>query len=105
MYHMKNGGGDIYDDPVFSVTIEAVPNLGNYEIKFVPASGFDGTGKVVEWKYAITALADGEPGLSGAIDLRNGGKNIKFDADPKAKKRSEERRVGKECRSRWLPYH
>ena len=24
---------------------------------------------------------------------------------PKAKKRSEERRVGKECRSRWSPYH
>ena len=22
-----------------------------------------------------------------------------------AKKRSEERRVGKECRSRWSPYH
>ena len=26
--------------------------------------------------------------------------------DPvKARKRSEERRVGKECRSRWSPYH
>ena len=24
---------------------------------------------------------------------------------PKIKKRSEERRVGKECRSRWSPYH
>ena len=24
---------------------------------------------------------------------------------PKAAKRSEERRVGKECRSRWSPYH
>ena len=23
----------------------------------------------------------------------------------KAKRRSEERRVGKECRSRWSPYH
>ena len=23
----------------------------------------------------------------------------------KAKQRSEERRVGKECRSRWSPYH
>ena len=28
------------------------------------------------------------------------------DADTEAKKkRSEERRVGKECRSRWSPYH
>src|SRR5256886_4150540 len=25
--------------------------------------------------------------------------------EPLAKKRSEERRVGKECRSRWSPYH
>ena len=25
--------------------------------------------------------------------------------DPTAKQRSEERRVGKECRSRWSPYH
>src|SRR5256714_12974918 len=24
---------------------------------------------------------------------------------PEARKRSEERRVGKECRSRWSPYH
>ncbi len=24
---------------------------------------------------------------------------------PLARKRSEERRVGKECRSRWSPYH
>ena len=24
---------------------------------------------------------------------------------PKNKERSEERRVGKECRSRWSPYH
>ena len=26
-------------------------------------------------------------------------------ADPGLKVRSEERRVGKECRSRWSPYH
>ena len=25
--------------------------------------------------------------------------------DPVCKERSEERRVGKECRSRWSPYH
>ena len=25
--------------------------------------------------------------------------------DPKVERRSEERRVGKECRSRWSPYH
>ena len=29
---------------------------------------------------------------------------VKLGADPTAE-RSEERRVGKECRSRWSPYH
>src|SRR2546430_7101005 len=29
----------------------------------------------------------------------------KFDANKQAAYRSEERRVGKECRSRWSPYH
>ena len=34
-------------------------------------------------------------------------KELKALADPKYRKfhRSEERRVGKECRSRWSPYH
>ena len=31
-------------------------------------------------------------------------KVLVVDADPQAN-RSEERRVGKECRSRWSPYH
>ena len=30
---------------------------------------------------------------------------IKLQEKEKAKRRSEERRVGKECRSRWSPYH
>ena len=31
--------------------------------------------------------------------------SLKTDVDKRAQKRSEERRVGKECRSRWSPYH
>src|SRR2546427_6733269 len=38
-------------------------------------------------------------GDGGAINLRVGV------ADKWPKERSEERRVGKECRSRWSPYH
>ena len=35
-----------------------------------------------------------------------GGKTvIAFVEDPDGQLRSEERRVGKECRSRWSPYH
>ena len=32
-------------------------------------------------------------------------KYIKEQAEESRKERSEERRVGKECRSRWSPYH
>jgi len=34
------------------------------------------------------------------------GQRVKFDlVEEGGRKRSEERRVGKECRSRWSPYH
>ena len=42
------------------------------------------------------------------IDLINNGKAtfyIGFDCTADSLTRSEERRVGKECRSRWSPYH
>ena len=32
-------------------------------------------------------------------------KELKKKMDAQSEKRSEERRVGKECRSRWSPYH
>ena len=32
-------------------------------------------------------------------------KNLELTTHDAIKKRSEERRVGKECRSRWSPYH
>ena len=41
--------------------------------------------------------------IPGAISLGKRGKKV-F-RDPTARVRSEERRVGKECRSRWSPYH
>ena len=47
--------------------------------------GFDAKGKI--YNYSLLAHTE-TPGLGS-----------------KADKRSEERRVGKECRSRWSPYH
>src|SRR5256884_8668964 len=35
----------------------------------------------------------------------SGGMVLKLEAAKRAIERSEERRVGKECRSRWSPYH
>ena len=43
------------------------------------------------------------------VDFESAAENILFffhiDPDRSLSQRSEERRVGKECRSRWSPYH
>ena len=54
-------------------------------------------------------LADGVPILVGLAPLDSVGvedtlENVPV-ADTSLDSRSEERRVGKECRSRWSPYH
>ena len=40
-----------------------------------------------------------------AIVIHSGRRKRKATKTTKTKNRSEERRVGKECRSRWSPYH
>src|SRR2546422_8653439 len=45
---------------------------------------------------------DEQPAEDGARDRRE---PTDDDADEERDRRSEERRVGKECRSRWSPYH
>ena len=37
--------------------------------------------------------------------MHNGAKKPLFNSEERMGFRSEERRVGKECRSRWSPYH
>ena len=51
-------------------------------------------------KYCATALKqeDGKPGLLQVSGIR-------YSVSDDGELRSEERRVGKECRSRWSPYH
>src|SRR2546427_962073 len=52
----------------------------------------------------VWALASSTPALTAHVVMRDG-----TDADALRRelgaRRSEERRVGKECRSRWSPYH
>ena len=43
--------------------------------------------------------------MTDEVDVIQGGFNIYNSARIKVLCRSEERRVGKECRSRWSPYH
>ena len=48
----------------------------------------------------------GDAAAKVGAEVINGGGAPKLDDAGKTKqKRSEERRVGKECRSRWSPYH
>ena len=44
-------------------------------------------------------------GTGFEIGQEAGRKNTLLRRDPRRLTRSEERRVGKECRSRWSPYH
>ena len=52
--------------------------------------------------FFVTRLFVGNP-LVGTWVSEDSGEVIKIESNGKV--RSEERRVGKECRSRWSPYH
>src|SRR3989440_5214150 len=60
-------------------------------IRFVDAQGKFQTGKFIAWASVHPAV------WPRTIALARNSK--------RAARRSEERRVGKECRSRWSPYH
>src|SRR3712207_9119128 len=58
---------------------------------------------------AFEDLAEAGDGHRGGepvgIDLLDGRREEDVDAERRRHRSSEERRVGKECRSRWSPYH
>ena len=65
--------------------------------------GVDRSGKTVDIASGSIAVLEG----AGGVRLETGGSGAKLlfaDGKP-IRERSEERRVGKECRSRWSPYH
>ena len=67
------------------------------------------TVKKLSWPVSIQLLGTDEQGRQlYRCPSRGCGETAYFDEDGKGHcpvGRSEERRVGKECRSRWSPYH
>src|SRR5256886_16031156 len=58
-----------------------------------------------DFRAAYSALAAAQSSLARPILLWGQGDGQYLFALIAPKRRSEERRVGKECRSRWSPYH
>ena len=72
--------------------------------KIKKGSGFKGCVNYVLGKeQAVLLHADGVLTESRGDIIRSF--CMQTGMNPDLKKRSEERRVGKECRSRWSPYH
>ena len=57
------------------------------------------------WQESIYRSLSNQRDKKDQIDLTSTEKEILEALEKKGDKRSEERRVGKECRSRWSPYH
>src|SRR3712207_7431004 len=75
----------------------------------LPIYGYVALGEVIGWFIGwdllleyIAIVAVVAIGISGYLEAFLDGFGV---ALPAAVTRSEERRVGKECRSRWSPYH
>lgn len=85
-FHMVNNGGDVYENPEFTVTIAAVAGVDPYEVKFVPSSAFKADGTIENWGIALSALPDvDEIANKGSFSYNNAGGNIKFAAVEGAK--------------------
>ena len=71
----------------------------------IPKFGDDGSAKPAEWVTAVMKIYN-EVLEQCPYAVRNGNYTAGYYALNTADRyRSEERRVGKECRSRWSPYH
>src|SRR5256885_12195499 len=88
----------IRDYKVTGVQTCALP-ISAQGLQGIPVSGQDGD------HAALNRVALGTQTVSVWKDARELGKAAGEIAVQLAKGRSEERRVGKECRSRWSPYH
>ena len=66
-FELTNGGGDVYENPVFTVMIPAKVVSGDFEFKLTPKSGLGG-----DWSKCITASD-----VEGKFATNNAGGNLK----------------------------
>ena len=103
------GFGQYFTDYMLSVDYDA--DQGWHDMKIVPYAPF-------EISPAAQGLHYGQAVFEGLKAYKHNGEVVLFRPDQNFKRindslarlempkvRSEERRVGKECRSRWSPYH
>ncbi len=76
-YEVTNGGGDVYDNPIFTVTLTAEQVGEGFEFKLTPVSGVGG-----DWSGCITADTEG---TEGKLASNNAGGNLKVEAVADAK--------------------
>src|SRR3989449_7146985 len=94
----------------FASFADAVPVVADSALWWVAYGYFEGDGFPLA-RPVVVAGGDSvrylRAGLLGTVNAASGDTRLYLapGADSLAAARSEERRVGKECRSRWSPYH
>ncbi len=71
-YPVENGGGDVYDDPIFTITLTSDQVGTGFEFKLTPVDGLGG-----DWSGCITAAVDG---TEGKLADSNAGGNLSVTA-------------------------
>jgi len=92
---------------------ELSANFYGYPATKLKISGVTGTNGKTTTTFLLSQILRlsglGEVALIGTVEYQYAGKNLlapHTTPEPlEIQQRSEERRVGKECRSRWSPYH
>ena len=91
--------------PAFTLTASAADTI--HYVKEVPAGNANGTSWANAFGSLAEALAAADDGDIIFVAKGTYTQTVEYQLFSKDIKiyRSEERRVGKECRSRWSPYH
>ena len=103
-----NVSRDLLKDEVAKSIFDALESLIKHQIEITPASLLQ-AGLSIDYnvsKQVVDAIFNiDEKGATDLTDILHYLHQEQTKMDLLAKLRSEERRVGKECRSRWSPYH